>query len=159
VHGTPRSNVAEDGGSSGSGALGGSCEQANSDPVVTPETSLSDQSSSPSDEAFQRSVNKPGLTTSSQSDVQPGPSRWSEEKSASVSHGTSSHAGDASGSGISKDRPSATPHGTKRKADTHTGPSTGGVCPGTSREPGSSHQTQRSPQHETTTTEVKFLHC
>ncbi|KDR15571.1 uncharacterized protein LOC110833496 isoform X2 [Zootermopsis nevadensis] len=137
---TTQSCSPEEGGSNGSGS--GSFEQANSSPVDASSQSTVSPQMSPPDEAFLQSANRPGLDTSSQSDVQPGPSRW-----LSVSHGTSSQETPACGAGTSKDRPSATPLGTKRKADNRAGPSTGAVCPD------GSEQKRCSSQHERTTSE------
>jgi hypothetical protein len=78
-------------------------------------------------------MKKPKLDTASQSDAQPGPSRPPNEKTASVIHSASSQERDTSGAGIS----SATAHGTKRRADTNTGPST---------IPGNSQQTSASSE-------------
>jgi AP-3 complex subunit beta len=98
-------------------SAGGDTSPSSSD--MSSQVTVSGQSSSASDE-HQESAKKPKLDTSSQSDSQPGPSRTAEDKTASVMHSASSQERASSGAGLN----SATAHSTKRRADTHTGPST-----------------------------------
>lgn len=116
-------------------------KEADGDPAasssdMSSQAAVSGQNSSASDEPSRQSAKKPKLDTSSQSDAQPGPSRRPEEKTASSVHSTSSH----ETAGVSR---ATTTHGAKRRADSHTGLSSG---------PGNSQQTQQT----STTSEVKL---
>jgi hypothetical protein len=115
-------------------------KEADGDPAasfssMSSQVAASGHSSSTSDEPSRQSAKKPKLDTSSQSDAQPGPSRRPEEKTASSVHSTSSH----ERAGVS----SATAHGARRRADSHTGPSS---------DHGNSQQTQQT----SATSEVKL---
>ncbi|KAJ9589882.1 hypothetical protein L9F63_017000, partial [Diploptera punctata] len=79
----------------------------------SPDVSVSDPSSSPSEETSQQSINRSGPSTSSHSDAQSGPNRCEKEKT-SVENDASSH---------SKQQAETAPHGKKRKAD--NSPATG----------------------------------
>ncbi|PNF35022.1 hypothetical protein B7P43_G12139 [Cryptotermes secundus] len=120
THDSRQANFAAAGASS-------SLKEADGDPAA-PSSDMSSQVVS--GQSSSQSAKKPKLDTSSESNAQPGPSRWPEEKTASSVHSTSSH----ETAGVS----SATmAHGAKRRVNSRTGPSS---------DPGNSQQTSTTSE-------------